>query len=235
MKIITQLFNEVYIPVKAILFYRLASQEDFYVQCLDMDDAGRPINPHPLSIAEANKLAENLNTSNELRQDFLMSRELMPNNVLHINSMKNGHAIWYTPAMRVEMLFKESLTIADGAGYVPPMVWKATKHHLYVFALSANEKPNLKTPLYFAPFFNVDTSGKVCMGNVNINIAPNCSLEEFMQQWQAYFFSSTFTHLLGDNPVKCNIIELWQKLIGTNNPFPVKQLKANKKNLKSLL
>ncbi|RWY53870.1 hypothetical protein [Mucilaginibacter gilvus] len=39
--------------------------------------------------------------------------------------------------------------------------------------------------------------GKVCFGTVTIQIPRECRLEEFMRQWEIYFFNSFFSHTLG--------------------------------------
>ncbi|RZK42673.1 MAG: PRTRC system protein B [Pedobacter sp.] len=236
MNIINDLFKDVYRPVKVIAVYQSQLDQSFYTESLDMDDTGQMINPHPLSLTEANLLADTLNTSDELRQDFLISKGLLPENILFINSTKDGNVIWYTPEMQVDLLFKPELTIADGRANIPALVWKASKNSLSVYALSCNERPGLETKLFYAPFFNIYTDGRVCMGNVKINIDPKCSLEDFVEKWQGYFFASTFSHLLGSgSPVKGNIIELWQKLVGSKRKFPLKQLKSTSKTLKSII
>ncbi|MBE9599866.1 PRTRC system protein B [Pedobacter sp. MC2016-24] len=236
MQIINQLFKDVYKPVKAIAFYQSQMDQSIYAEILDMDATGQMINPHPLSVTEANSLDDLLNTSDELGQDFLMSKGLLPEHVLYINSRKDGNVIWFTPEMQVDLLFKPELTITDGRANVPPMVWKASRNSLSVYALSRNEKPVLDTRLCFAPFFNIYTDGRVCIGSVKINFDTKCSLEDFITEWQNYFFASTFSHLLGSvSPVKGNVIELWQKLVGSKRKFPLKQLKSTSKTLKSLI
>lgn len=230
------LINDIYLPSKALIIYANTINEDFYVECFDMDDNGLPINAHPLSVIESNKLAKTLDTIDDFEQGYLSCKALLPRNVLHLNTMRNGFAIWYTPAMPVNLYFKNDLGIDDGIAYLPPLVWKGSKEGLYVYAIAKNQLPTLDTPLCYAPFFNIYEDGKVCMGNVNVSFDNIASLEEFMAQWQALFFNSKFSHLLRDvSPVSQNIVQLWQNLIGKEQPFPVKSLKKNDQTLKNLL
>ena len=97
---------------------------------------------------------------------------------------------------------------------------------------------NKRWEKYFchAPFFNVYTDGKVCMGNVRINIGQDTRLEDFMAQWENYFWNSYFSHLMADfNPVTENIVQLWQAQVATGRVFPCHLLKPNRYTVKNLL
>lgn len=231
-----KLLEDVYIPEKALLIYHSKSQNKYYVESFDMDENGSPINAHPLSLKEGNALAVALDSSVEKKQDFLISKNLIKENVLYINSNRNGHAVWFTPSMKASLYFKDDLTIPDGIATVPALIWKATQTKLYVWALAKNSKPKLDDDIYHAPFFNVGSGGAVCMGSVDIQIDTQGSLEDFMEKWQSYFFNSKFSHLLvSESPTKQNIVQLWQKLIGTEKPFPIKTLKKSIITIQSIL
>lgn len=74
------------------------------------------------------------------------------------------------------------------------------------------------------------------MGSVDVRISQSATLEEFMAAWERYFFGSYFSHLIGGhNPVKGNLISLYQSLAEAANPFPVEQLVPNNRQLKHLL
>jgi PRTRC genetic system protein B len=116
------------------------------------------------------------------------------------------------------------------------MVWKASRTALYVYALNTDEPLTIATKLSQAPYFNIYGDGKVCLGTVSIQIPKDCGLEEFMRQWQIYFFNSFFSHTLGGaSPVKGNIVQLWQKLVNTDEPFPLEKLNPIKLTLKDLI
>jgi len=233
---LTTLLGDIYLPEKALLIYRSNSGGNYYVESFDMDENGCPINAHPLTVKEGNALALALESTSEAKQNFLISRGIIPEHILHINSNREGYAIWCTPAMTTKLLFNTDLDITDGEANVPPLLWKASKSKLQIWALPNDKRPDADTCLYHAPFFNISDNGSVCMGSVAVAIHPQWFLEDFMQQWQSYFFDSKFSHMIMQtSPTKTNIVQLWQKLIGTNKPFPLRSLKKTNQTLKSLL
>lgn len=237
MENITELFNEVYRPVKSIVIYQSEMDTDkVYVEAFDMNGKGCPINAHPLTVQETIALAECFNSSAELSNDYLRPEGLIPEKVLSINPTKIGHVIWYTERMEADLLFIEDLGIESGKAEVPAMIWKADKGSLTIYALAANAKPNAETPLYNAPFFNIHHNGSVCMGTVDVDTeAANC-LEDFIGKWESYFWNSYFSHLIGEqSPVRGNIVQLWQKMVNTGTKFPMEVLIKNGKQLKDVL
>lgn len=236
MKNITQLLNKIYQPHKALLFYRSESDNDHYVESYDMDSLGRPINAHPLTVKESERLAEALKNSTEKSSWYLQPEGLIPENVLYFNGKDEGCAIWFTRECRKYLHFRKELGISDGEAFLPPLLWKATRSQVWIWALEKNVRPDISAKLYFAPFFNGYTDGRVCMGNVNINIPQGCRLERFIADWERYYFASAFSHLLNDtSPVKTNIVQLWKKLTGTNKMFPKSLLKKSNQKLSDIL
>jgi PRTRC genetic system protein B len=237
MKDITATFGTLYNPVKVFVVYQKNNADKtIYVEAYDMDKNGYPINAHPLSLRESTELANALDTSDELKRNFLKPSGLLPKNVLFINPDHDGYAIWYTPAQKVNLFFVDSLAIPNGKAFVPPLLWKASKNTLYIYAMDADTEINEQTPLFHAPFFNLYADGKVCRGTVSISIKTDCLLEEFIHEWEQYFFNSYFSHLIGDaSPVKGNIIQLWQNLVFNGKPFPMKSLLKNGLTIKNLL
>ncbi|SMC36257.1 PRTRC system protein B [Moheibacter sediminis] len=234
---ITNHFGSMYYPKSALVFYETKGTEtDVYVEHFDMDSNGTPINAHPLTVKEANVLAKALKTDEEKNAAFLKPKGILPTNILHINpNAEKGTVLWCTKAQQRKLYFVESLGIPNGMAQVPPMLWLANKNSLTVFALANDRRPTEKTPLYYAPFFNIYEKGNVCMGTVSIDIKNSASVEEFMQAWEHYFFNSYFSHSLSANLTKKNIVSLWKDLIGTDKPFPKEVLKKNNKTLKNLL
>jgi PRTRC genetic system protein B len=237
MKDITATFGTLYNPVKAFVVYQKdTADKSFYIEAYDMAENGCPINAHPLSLRESKQLANALDTSDELKRNFLKPSGLLPKNVLYMNPDHDGYAIWYTSAQKVNLFFVESLAIADGKAFIPPLLWKASKSSLSIYAINSTTNINEQTNLYHAPFFNIYKDGKVCMGTVSVSIKADCPLEEFIQKWEQYFFNSYFSHLIGEtSPVKGNIIQLWQALVGNGKPFPMKSLLKNGLTIKNLL
>jgi PRTRC genetic system protein B len=237
MKDITANFGTLYHPVKAFVVYQKNTVDKcIYVESYDIDKNGYPINAHPLSLVESIQLANALDTSDELKRNFLKPSGLLPKNVLHINPDHNGYAIWHTPPQKIDLFFVEGLGIPNGRASIPSLLWKASKNTLWIFAMDSDTEIGEQTALFHAPFFNLYQDGKVCMGTVAVNIKSDCLLEEFIALWEQYFFNSYFSHLIGDkSPVKGNIIQLWQSLVNSRKQFPMKSLIKNGITLKQLL
>ncbi len=234
---ITSRFDEVYFPAKALIIYQSqqADSAQIYVEAYDMDDQGSPINAHPLEVQESAVLAQALDCSDELQRDFLKPKKLLSDNVLYINPAYDGSVIWHTPPQEINLLFVKELGIPCGKAHIPALLWKADKKSLYLYALKNGKRPNEKTLLYDAPFFNLYADGNVCMGTVNIEIEGSTCLENFISQWQEYFFNSYFSHLIsGHNPLDTNIVQLWQQQLATQAPFPVEVLKKSRVTIKDL-
>ena len=234
---ITTNFGTVFFPKSALVFYETNNTDkETYVEHFDMDKNGNPINAHPLTVKEANILAKSLQTDEEKNTAFLKSKGILPTNILHINpSLDKGSVLWYTKTQQRQLYFLESLGIPNGMVQVPAILWLASKSSLTVFALANDRRPTEKTPLHYAPFFNIYEKGNVCMGTVSIDIKNSASVEEFIQAWEHYFFNSYFSHSLCENLTKKNIVNLWKDLVNTNKPFPKEVLKKNRKTLKNLL
>jgi PRTRC genetic system protein B len=234
---ITDDFGTLYHPKCALVFYHNDSpNSENYVEYFDMDNNGNPINAHPLTVRESQRLSKMLNIQNKKDKDFLKSNGIISQNVLYIDNSENGKVIWFTTAQEKQLFFVENLNISNGKANVPPLLWIANKRGLRIYALPNDERPEENTLLFYAPFFNVSENGNVCMGTVDIKIKNSASLEEFTESWEHYFFNSYFSHLMNKhNPIKGNCVNLWKKMIETNDVFPTEVLINSNLTLKNLL
>jgi PRTRC genetic system protein B len=237
MTTINHLFSDVYLPQKALVVYRHVTEDsnNIYVEAYDMDEAGRPVNAHPLAVEECAALSRALDSSGILKKDYLKSDGLLPEKVLHIHTT-GGFALWHTPPQEAALLFKNHLSIPCGKAHIPALIWKADRDSLYVYALKGKDRPGMKTDLYNAPFFNLYEDGRVCMGTVEIDMEGDCSLEEFISRWEDYFLNSYFSHLIqGGIAVKKNIVQLWQQQVNSGKPFPEDVLVKSPVTIKDLI
>ncbi|PSK90853.1 PRTRC system protein B [Taibaiella chishuiensis] len=234
---ITREFEQIFAPYKALLIYKTLKQDnETYVEAYDVDQNGFPINAHPLSIQESVSLAQSLASSKELKNNYLQCKGLLPGNLIYLDLDFSGYAVWFTPPQKVQLYFKDHLGIPCGQAHIPSLIWKADKKAVSVFAHKGQERPSLNNVLYVAPFFNVDSNGNVCMGNVDVDFSQGYFLEDFIRKWESNFFGSYFSHTLGGHSLaKGNIVQLWQRLMGSGKTFPESQLVKTKLTLKSLL
>ncbi|MFI5160522.1 MAG: PRTRC system protein B [Sphingobacteriales bacterium] len=235
---LTNEFGNLYHPVKAFIVYEKKEsnyENTPYVESYDLDRNGYPINAHPLTNKEANQLAKALTVTEKKQRNFLNPKGVLSPDLIFLKTGNDGFAIWRTPPQNVKLLFTDSLDIPSGRAQVPALLWKASKSSLSIFAIT-DECVHQKSELFHAPFFNVYADGKVCMGNVLVQIPNDCCLEDFMSLWQEYFFNSYFSHLFGQHlPVNGNIVQLWQKLVDKNEPFPFEILIPNNISINKLI
>lgn len=235
MRNITNTLKDIYLPKKALLLYAHEQQTEYYIEAYDMDNNGSPINARPLTAGEAAEIAQLLLVNNS-DSTFLQLTGLLPKNVLFLDRGETGCVVWHTPCKKLPLFFKNELGIPCAKAYVPALLWKATRHELQLFALADNAKPTLKTTLYYAPFFNIYDDGRVCMGTVDIDIADETSLQQFMKLWEQYFFNSYFSHTIGSiAPVIGNIVQVWKEQLSTGRKFPAYLLKKHPLTIKKIL
>jgi PRTRC genetic system protein B len=134
-------------------------------------------------------------------------------------AQKNGkyEMLWYRPADRQMLHFKEELNIPDGMAPVPAMLWRVSNRKLQVYALAGNERPDEATKLFHAPFHNVGAEGEVCLGSAR-TAKPEKTYESQIKYWESLFWNSKFTHLNNGKIVKGNLNLIWKQLIKSRNP-----------------
>lgn len=101
---------------------------------------------------------------------------------------------WWTPACHRRVWFaSQKAEIGNAAATIahPPLVFVATAGSWYIYALAQNQRPDAKTKLFKAPYFNVWEQGKICTGNVDLPAALDASA---IDAYQDAFFNSRFTH-----------------------------------------
>lgn len=110
--------------------------------------------------------------------------------------------IWWTPPGKRSMFFAYTANPAKAfEGHavcpVPGLVWIATGSNaggqgsLYVYAYKGKDRPSKATQLYQAPFFNVWSQGRVCIGSAQL---PSSEQNGSTDAWERTFFGSRFTH-----------------------------------------
>ncbi|WEK36150.1 MAG: PRTRC system protein B [Candidatus Pseudobacter hemicellulosilyticus] len=229
-----------YEPIAGIVLFGTESpqpgQQQYYAEHYDFDELGYPINAHPPTLRETQRILKALDTSTGKKTAYLMPQGLLSPSVLHLRLSGQGRAIWYTAAQPRQLHFLEALGIPSGIAKVPPMLWCANRTTLNVFALSTTDRPEESTPLFHAPFFNLSLDGRVCLGNVLVDINTSATLEEFTTAWERYFFCSFFSHALTGSIFRpTDLTALWKELINTQAAFPLHKLVNSKFTLANLI
>ena len=73
----------------------------------------------------------------------------------------------------------------------PPLVFRAHRGGLSIWALKRDERPTGDTVLCRAPYFNVYDRGDMCVGNVRLPDEPR---PDNLPAWEECFFGSNFGH-----------------------------------------
>lgn len=228
-------FNSLFVPKIALVMFEQQEGSDnrYYIERYDIGLNGKPLNAHPLTEQEAAQFVEVFKSSAQSNLDYMVPEGILPENVLYLDpNRKDGLVIWYTKAQMKRLFFVDSLSLKNELAEIPALLWCVRDQKLYLYALKDNYRPDAVTQLYEAPFFNMYTDGRVCLGTVSTDVSAAGSLEEFIAKWQFYFFDSYFSHPISNS---YNLIELWQGLLGTGKVFPKRQLKKIGVNLKKLL
>ncbi len=151
--------------------------------------------------------------------------EFLPDTILY---RTNELLAWWVPAQRRSMFFAEHLTGFQPASGRPaphpPLVFVASRTHLWVRALKRNQRPTRDTPLCVAPYLNTFAGGGVCLGTTP---TPGSVGVAATGRWVDGFFNSAFTHLVGTSRLTRHpggVEGLWVELAGSRRQFPVKHL-----------
>lgn len=100
--------------------------------------------------------------------------------------------VWYMPPSRRRVWFKAD-TIGETSAEVPlpGLVFSVSPGGWRVFALRGARRPGASTKLYQAPFFNVSSTGVICVGSSQ---TPKGDARFDPAAWEQAFFESYFSH-----------------------------------------
>ena len=166
----------------------------------------------PLTVAFIESLVRSLSGSS--------AAEVLPENIL----AKGDQMIaWWTPAQLRQMFYENSedkATHLNGRIFPqPPLVWRVSRGNLTIRALSENKRPDAKTKMAIAPFWNLSDDGRVCTGSMR---RPYGAAVATIPKWETGFSESAFTHAnVGRLTRHSGGFEgLWSELADKRKPFP---------------
>jgi PRTRC genetic system protein B len=212
-------------PVAALIAYCSETEygrKEHYLELRNIGDNGMMGAGKPVSVAFIRSLTENFS----VKSTSVPHGEIP--NVMRFADTRDEKYIWHRPPCRKYMFFKKDLNIPNGIYCIPGLVWMVKRETLYLFAYTA-KRLTLKTQLYAAPFFNVNSSsGSVCLGNARLQKPEILNFLNFLTFWEDKFFLSEFSHLSGSNPTRHNLVLVMKN---SANEFdheeliPIKKLK----------
>ena len=193
---------------------------NYYLECRKIGKDGLMGAAKPVSLKFIQSLIENFSES----ASSIPHGEI-PEGLLYADNRKEKY-VWHHSPSKKHLYFKDNLNIPNGKYCLPALVWSIEHNSLSLFAYKA-KRLTASTQLYSAPFFNVNsTDGKVCFGNANLKLPENLTFQNFIKFWEDKFFLSEFTHILGSNPIKNNLVTVFKNSV---NSFDNRELKPVKK------
>lgn len=151
---------------------------------------------------------------------------LLPDNLLYFKQTFFNHTlIWYLPPVKRKLHFTKELKIDAGEIWLPGLIFAVTQDSLYVVAYKGNTKPQIDTPLFKAPFYNIYQYAEVCMGDIKES-KKKPVLQDEIQRWENRFFNSYFSHFLDSKVIKSgiNLQLVYQQQLKHGSVFPEEHL-----------
>lgn len=190
---------------------------EYYLESHQIDEAGRVLAGKPLLQSTIQGIVDVFFDEN---QNHSRITGYIPENILHYTPLPGGQyeLMWYrTEEIRV-LHFAAALKLTTGKAWVPPMLYRASRGGMDVYALKNNDRPVPgKTALFRAPFHNVSDLGDVCLGSARVKQPKTKTFESITRYWEDLFWLSEFTHLNGaKNPTKSPLGSVWKKLVAKN-------------------
>ncbi len=168
----------------------------------------------PLSVRAAQTLADELRQSASTSLGFLDGRLLAASTA--------GALVWWCPPARRELPATASVGLHAGERWWPGLVLSTRGEGLSVWAVRGDARPKSETRLYRAPLGNIFDNGAMCSGTARPREGGDAG--QRMAAWERVLFTAPFTHE-GGWPVKSKDGKaVWDRLVGTDERFPDKEL-----------
>lgn len=163
------------------------------------------------------------------------SASLMPS---HILSHGEDHLVWFSAPVHREVWFRSDVLGERNAKVPHPgLVFMVGPSGWHVFAVKTDTRPEPGELAYQAPYFNVWSPGKICVGNVT---TPKGEMAGNAAAWEEAFFRSYFTHpniheTRGLVRHKEGAYAFWRDMLGgKHKKFPLSALVPLKKSINQI-
>lgn len=188
-----------FIPECALIVYK--NEQDYYIESHPIENgivgAGAPVSEKWIQA-----LAKSFKDKGTAEYKKF---ELFPDNLLAYHNEPYKKILCWT----YKSDGGENLNINDNECriYPPKMIFLVHNDNLYVFCYKSTKKDKYK--LFKAPFYNVYSDGRVCLGNVRIQKEFD-TIKEEIEWWTNIWWSSKFTNSLDSNAATIPLKELWR-------------------------
>lgn len=211
-------------PQRAIIVYHDDRKINYYLESREIKsnkDGYSFMAPAPLANHILKDIAQSFTRgdSGNMRHEKLVGAH-----ILH-GSSKPGRTVvvWYRPPMRRVLNFDGHISIKSGIGvWLPATLYVVIDTKLYLYSLMSGERPDQKTKLYNAPFFNIYDSGNVCLGTAAIGKQKATTFEREAERFERAFYMAEQNGGQVDQ-CKTSLVKLWNSLIKSKKAFPSKK------------
>ena len=229
---LTKQLQEIMVPKAALIAYEYQeghyASGSHYLELRPINKKGRMEAGIPVTYEFMDSLVESYSDGNRR-----IPLGWLPPNMLWCDT-RWGHEsyVCYNPPGKRRMFFMNDLNIGDGMFHVPGVIYIIKNERMDIFAYKG-KKPDGRTPLYLAPFFNV-TGGSVCLGNSTLEKPESLDFHTLLEYWEKRFWLSEFSHLGGGkNPTRNNLVLVTERM--REQPFDNDELQPINKRLKDIL
>jgi len=220
-----ELTNNALRPTRSIVLYQTGTtySPDFYLESREIRLENGKYTfgaPQPLDKSTLKEIAATYMKKESFQMGF---ETLIPDHILFTRIQPGALVVmWHRPAQIKKLNFSASLNIkGESTVWIPPILYVVLNNNLYLFGLQADSRPNSKTKLYHAPFFNVYESGNVCLGTAPIGKYRAKTFPGEAERYERGFFMAEQNG--GHNiPTKTPLAKLWNGLLRKKQVFPAK-------------
>ena len=215
--------NQSYRLTNAVLVYQDASRKPVFVSVHDVetDSEDRPIIQAGVPASKSGLLS----LMRILDPETMLRPALKP---AHVLAEGSGFFVWFSKPQARQVWFDcKELGARTGRVPCPGLVFVVTTKAWKVFAYKGRQRPDADTPLFVAPFFNVWSTGNICVGSARL---PKGNQVHQSEAWEEAFFRSYFTHPNIHTPkgltrYRAGPFALWRDLLdGRLTRFPTRSL-----------
>lgn len=155
-----------------------------------------------------------------------MTLGLIEEHLLFASNKGTCSVMWWRPAGLKALNFKDKLIkITKGAQRtwpIPATLWLVHSGELFIWALADDSRPDGKTKLYNAPFFNIYEDARVCLGTAPIGRERSLTFSGEAARYERGFFLAEQNGGDQINRAKSQLPVLWTGLAG-KRVFPSKR------------